>query len=149
MKTKLLALLLVVSPLVAKAGDVLAANVPAPVTGYVAQHFPKASAIEWDFEKDENVYEADFKIDGFEHELKISPAGALVYSEIDIVLSALPAAVSSYLKTHHANATLLGAKKVVKAGQLKYEVALVQDGFFGKKRHKNIYISEAGARVSK
>ncbi|MFR4416185.1 MAG: hypothetical protein ACLT8E_01585 [Akkermansia sp.] len=39
--------------------DIPASRVPAPVKEQVQKQYPNAGAIEWDFDNDEDVYEAD------------------------------------------------------------------------------------------
>ncbi|MFR1412713.1 MAG: hypothetical protein ACLSUW_10675 [Akkermansia sp.] len=52
--------------------DIPASNVPAPVKAQVQNQFPNAGVIEWDFDHDEDVYEAEFHINGLEYEMKLS-----------------------------------------------------------------------------
>ena len=51
--------------------DIPASNVPAPVKAQVQNQFPNAGVIEWDFDHDEDVYEAEFRINGLEYDLSL------------------------------------------------------------------------------
>ncbi|EIQ00053.1 Protein of unknown function (DUF2874) [Opitutaceae bacterium TAV1] len=131
-----------------RAGDLAEAQVPAVIVNHVKQQYPKAGPIKWDFEKDDGVYEAEFRIDGFEHDLEFTPAGERVYSKIEIPVSSLPAAVTAYVTTHHPKAKILGAKHIVKGDRQMYDVG-ISEGPFWKKKHKNLYLDEQGVVVSK
>ena len=51
--------------------DIPASNVPAPVKAQVQNQFPNAGVIEWDFDHDEDVYEAEFRINGLEYDKEL------------------------------------------------------------------------------
>lgn len=57
--------------------DIPASNVPAPVKAQVQNQFPNAGVIEWDFDHDEDVYEAEFRINGLEYDMKLSADGTV------------------------------------------------------------------------
>lgn len=131
-----------------RAGDLAEAQVPSVIVSQVKQQYPKAGPIKWDFEKDDGVYEAEFKIAGFEHDLEFTPAGELVYSKIEIPASSLPAAVTAYVNTHYPKAKILGAKHIVKQGRTLYDVGIAE-GSFWKKKHSNLHLDETGALTGK
>lgn len=57
--------------------DIPASRVPAPVKEQVQKQYPNAGAIEWDFDNDEDVYEAEFHLNGLEYEVKLYPDGTV------------------------------------------------------------------------
>ena len=71
--------------------DIPASRVPAPVKEQVQKQYPNAGAIEWDFDNDEDVYEAEFHLNGLEYEVKLYPDGTVSLVKADISLQHLPA----------------------------------------------------------
>lgn len=70
-------------------------EVPAKVKDAFNAKYPNTKVIDWDWEEDKNMYEAEFKMDGREWEAYFAPDGAWEYTKTDITKSKLPAAVSS------------------------------------------------------
>ena len=64
--------------------DIPASRVPAPVKEQVQKQYPNAGAIEWDFDNDEDVYEAEFHLNGLEYEVKLYPDGTVSLVKADI-----------------------------------------------------------------
>ena len=75
--------------------DIPASRVPAPVKEQVQKQYPNAGAIEWDFDNDEDVYEAEFHLNGLEYEVKLYPDGTVSLVKADISLQHLPAPVTA------------------------------------------------------
>lgn len=130
------------------AGDIKDSSVPAKVKMYVTNHFPKASGIEWDFKKDDNLYEAEFRIDGLEYKLKITPEGLLHASKEDVKIELLPKAAVDYIRKEYAGYKILGANKKVKSGKTVYDVGVKGKNSLGHTRHYNLYFDENGKFIS-
>lgn len=63
--------------------DIPASRVPAPVKEQVQKQYPNAGAIEWDFDNDEDVYEAEFHLNGLEYDVKLYPDGTVCLIKAD------------------------------------------------------------------
>ena len=91
--------------------DIPASRVPAPVKEQVQKQYPNAGAIEWDFDNDEDVYEAEFHLNGLEYDVKLYPDGTVCLIKADMRLQDLPAPV-----------TARRARQITARGALKYRV---------------------------
>lgn len=102
--------------------DIPAADVPATVKTQVQNQFPNASVIDWDFDDDEDVYEAEFRINGLEYEMKLSPDGTVFLIKADIPLQSLPAPVQTAIAKDFPGYALRRAKQITVRGTMKYRV---------------------------
>ena len=101
---------------------VLMAVVPAPVKEQVQKQYPNAGAIEWDFDNDEDVYEAEFHLNGLEYEVKLYPDGTVSLVKADISLQHLPAPVTAAIARDFPGYALRRARQITARGVLKYRV---------------------------
>ena len=92
--------------------DIPASRVPAPVKEQVQKQYPNAGAIEWDFDNDEDVYEAEFHLNGLEYEVKLYPDGTV----------SLPAPVTAAIARDFPGYALRRARQITARGVLKYRV---------------------------
>lgn len=102
--------------------DIPASNVPAPVKAQVQNQFPNAGVIEWDFDHDEDVYEAEFHINGLEYEMKLSADGTVFLIKADVPLQSLPAPVTAAVAKDFPGYALRSAKQITVRGTVKYRV---------------------------
>lgn len=131
------------------AGDKIPASaVPSKISTYVKTNYPKASAISWEFEEDENLYEAEFKITGLEYKLKITPEGVLLYSKEDIRISDIPPAVKKAALRQYQNYKIIGANKLFQKGKFIYDIALKGENASGFTRHRHVRFDVNGKVVS-
>ena len=108
------------------------------------QAYPEVKKIKWDFEEDENVYEAEFEINDLEYKLEITPEGKIVYSKEDLTIESIPDVIKEYLKKNYEGYKIMGANKITKKGIVKYDVGIVGKNSYGHKRHHNIYFDAKG-----
>lgn len=134
-------LLLILFSVSVQAGNIKESSVPAPVKNYVKTNYQDANHIKWDYEDDDNFYEAEFKINGLEYELEISPEGKLLYCKQEIPIESIPASIKNNLNKNYPGYNILGAKKITKGNSIKYDVGIVGKNSFGNTRHKNIYFN--------
>ena len=106
--------------------DIPADKVPSVVLNTVQAKFGNAAKIEW--EKKNNLYEAEFKMDSIDYSVYIDPAGKLVMHKQDIKENELPAAVSTIISTEYKAYKIDDAEKVVKDGNTYYQVELEGKG---------------------
>lgn len=102
--------------------DIPASSVPAPLREQVQKQYPDAKGIEWDFDHDEDVYEAEFRINGLEYELKFVPDGTLRFSKVEIPLQSLPAAVTAAIARDFPGYVPRRAKQITVGRAMKYRV---------------------------
>ena len=124
----------------AMASDLQPSQVPAQVRAVLEKMYPQAANVEWDYDKDEVHYEADFKNAGGEVEIKVSPQGKLLYLKEDKAAGDIPEAVRTAVLTQHPQARILGANRILRDGQEWWDVGLKLDSG----RHLNVYSSPDG-----
>lgn len=131
------------------AGNIKESAVPAKMKAYLTAHYPDATGTEWDFDDDDNVYEAEFKIKGLEYKLEITPEGVLHASKEDLAVSALPESINAYIRQNYPDYRILGANKKMKGGKVTYDVGIKGKNSYGQTRHHNIYFNEKGEVIKK
>lgn len=131
------------------AGSIKETAVPAKVKNYVMSHYPKAQSIDWDFEDDDNLYEAKFKIDKLKYKLQITPDGRLHTSKEDVLISTLPKLIPQYIREHYAGYKILGANKKVFGNKITYDVGIKGKNAQGNTRHYNVYFDSKGNKISR
>lgn len=97
-----------------------ASKVPDAVKKSLTKNFPGITAVKWD--KEGNDYEASFKKEGNDMSALFMTDGMLMETETDIAVTALPAAVTEYVKSHYKGKAIKEAAIIVKAnGEKNYE----------------------------
>ena len=138
-KTIILSMLLAVSTALpaARAGDLPASAVPAPVREAFAAAFPQATALEWDWDEDDHAYEVDAREGKREIEAAYTEAGRLIRSKVDVDAAAIPEAIKSRALERHPGAEILGANKKTSERGVVWDVGLRVKG-----RYRNVDIPE-------
>ncbi len=131
------------------AKDLKEEQVPEPVKKYVTKHYPKADDVEWEFDDDDNLYEAEFKINHLKVKLKLTPAGALHTSKEDMEAGNLSNTIVVYIQKNHPGYQILGANKYVQNNVTVYDVGIKGKNSFGQTRHENLYFNEQGQSIKK
>ena len=106
--------------------DIPNSKVPSVVLNAVQAKYGSANKIEW--EKKNNLYEAEFKMDSVEYAVYIDSTGKLVMHKMDIKENELPAAVSSIIGSEYNGYKIDDAEKIEKEGIAFYEVELEGKG---------------------
>ena len=106
--------------------DIPADKVPSVVLNTVQTKFGTASKIEW--EKKNNLYEAEFKKDSIEYAVYIDSAGKLVMHKLDINENELPTGVSAIIGAQYVGYKIDDAEKIEKDGVTYYQVELEGKG---------------------
>ncbi len=126
------------------AGEIRESQIPEAVKAYVLKNYPEASNIKWDFDKDDLIYEADFKIKTMEYELEITPSGKLHASKEDISVSVLPRKVTEYIQANYPDYIILGANKNREHTAVTFDVGIKGKNKQGHIRHYNLVFNEKG-----
>jgi len=106
--------------------DIPNSKVPSVVLNTVQAKFGSANKIEW--EKKNNLFEAEFKMDSIEYVVYVDPAGKLVMYKMDIKENELPTAVSLAISTEYIGYKIDDAEKIEKDGVTCYQVELEGKG---------------------
>lgn len=128
--------------------DVPASSVPGPVKEQVQKQYPDARGIEWDFDHDEDVYEAEFRINGLEYEVKLYADGTICFSKAEIPLQNLPAAVTTAISRDFPGYAPRRAKQLTVRGAVKYRVYCRSESA-GTVRKLELYYAPDGKFLSK
>lgn len=126
------------------AGNIKESSVPAVVKSYVMKSYPRVSPVEWNYEEKGNYYNAEFKIDGANYSLDISPEGTLINSTNEIAAEQLPAAASAYIARQFPGFQVKEARKLVRRGSTYYEADI-----HGQNSSQMLTFSESGKLLDK
>ncbi len=126
------------------AGNIKESSVPAVVKSYVLKSYPRVSPVEWNYEEKGNYYNAEFKIDGANYSLDISPEGTLINSTNEIAAVQLPAAANAYIAKHFPGFQVKEARKLVRRGSTYYEADI-----HGQNSNQMLTFSESGKLLDK
>ncbi len=100
-----------------------AVEVPAVVSNAFSTRFASAEVINW--EKEDDNFEVNFKMDGVASSAEIDASGNILVVESEVELTALPEAVTAYLSANYSGITPSGAEKAVETnGNTLFEVQL-------------------------
>ncbi len=115
-------------------------TVPETVLKTFQKDFPQAKDVEWGKEEDE--FEAEFKINGVETSANYDQSGNRTELEVDIKNSELPASAMNYIKEKYSGYQIKESARVtdnknvmtfevqVKSGKEKKELVFDKDGKF-------------------
>lgn len=131
------------------ADDIKESQVPAAVKNYIKANHPKAAAVDWEFDKGDATYEAEFEVEGLEYDLVLSPGGELLYGEMDVLLVDVPALIKEYISANYPDYTVNKAQIIQNGNSTKYEVAMSKAGVNGRTKYKTIYFDQNGNVIKK
>jgi hypothetical protein len=113
-------------PLAACSQGLAARDTPALVKNTLKARFPYAREVEW--EKKQDLFEAEFIQGQQEHEVWIDATGTILLIRQDIAAAELPAAVARTLERKYGTYTVEEPARIEKNGRLYYQVDL-EKGF--------------------
>ena len=107
--------------------DIPESSVPAAAVSSIKGAYPNAGFIEWDSEMHglKKIYEAEFKINGFQFDVKIAPDGKIVRIKEEMAVSSLPEAVRSSVLKRYPGCRIKEAKKITEGELVRYKVEVV------------------------
>ncbi|MBF0574801.1 PepSY-like domain-containing protein [Dysgonomonas sp. GY617] len=149
MRKVFILLMMAVASFSIQAKDILPENVPAKVKSYVSKHYSKVNNIEWDDKSKKGYYEAEFRYQGREVELKIADNGTLIASKEDILIKDIPSFATDYIKKNYKDAQILGANKKYENGSTTYSVGVKFVNDRGHDRHRNIVFDSKGNLIKR
>lgn len=130
MKKTLLLFVAMSFALISCGQNITAADVPSLVLNAFKTSFSSAVDIEWEKKKD--YYEADFEVGTADHEVQITSAGKILIHKQRISTLDLPKAITDKITAKFKDFKLDEADKLEKDGKIYYQVEL--DKRFTEKR---------------
>lgn len=149
MKKILILVMMALATFSTQAKDILPENVPAKVRAYVSKHYSEVNNIEWEDKTKKGYYEAEFRYEGREVELKIAENGTLIASKEDILIKDIPSFATEYIKKNYKDAQIIGANKKYENGSTTYSVGVKFRNDKGRDRHRNIVFDSKGNVIKK
>ena len=116
-------------------------KIPSVVQNALKAKFASASHIEWEWEKKDRLFEAEFYLDNKEYTALIDSTGQLIMHKIDIQVSELPDAVISTVRQSYSDYKIDDAEKLEKEGITYYVVGLERKG----EKDKRLVFSKNGS----
>lgn len=104
--------------------SVAESTVPIPAVTSVKAAYPAAGTIEWDYDGDRNLYEAEFHLDRCEYEVIVNAEGKIVLVKAQIPVSALPPAAAAAVRQRCPEGRIEQVKKITRNDSARYKVEL-------------------------
>jgi len=117
--------------------DIPQSQVPSVVLNAVTSAYPSATNIDWEKQKD--IYEAEFDIDTKDYTVLLSSTGNVLKTKYDVAETELPAAIKNLISSNYKNYILDDVDVVEQNGRKYYQVELD-----GKLTDKKLVLDEAG-----
>ncbi len=108
--------------------DLAESSVPIPVVANVKTAYPAARLIEWDYDGDRGVYEAEFRIERLQYELVLTAEGKIVMVKAEVPVATLPPDVAAAAHRRCPAGTIEKAKKITRDDSVRYKVEVEQPG---------------------
>ncbi len=121
--------------------DVPQSEVPSVVVNAVSTAHPSATNIDW--EKEKEVYEAEFDIDTKEYTVQVSNTGQVIQTKYDVVATELPQTITSVISGTYNNYKIDDVEMVEKDGRKYYQVELEAT-----LKSKQLVFDEAGKELT-
>ena len=102
--------------------NINAKYIPALVINALQVKFPDANKVEW--EKINNLYEADYEIASAEYSALIDASGKMVMYKQEIPETELPVTLSGALRQNFSGYTLEETERIYKNGEVFYQIEL-------------------------
>lgn len=113
-------------------------NVPKSIKDTFSKLYPKATEVKWD--KENQGYEANFKLNGKDMSIILDKDGKVMETETAIEIFQLPKGVEKYVMDNYKGFKIISAAKIVKSnGEELYE-AKISKG----KEKKDLYFDKNG-----
>lgn len=123
--------------------DISPTQVPEEVMTAFQRMFPETRFAEWEKDKKNNLYKADFYSENREKEVCFSADGQWIYTQTDLFEQELPEAVLEYVKTNHPDRYIDDADYFETPAMNYYQLEL------DKAKERDIYIklTESGELI--
>ncbi len=143
MKNHLMLVAALAAPALTQAQTLKLAQVPAAAQATFKTKFPTVKTNTW--EKEGDKFEAGFKLNGKTMSAVITPAGELLETETDMLLSQLPPPVRAKLASAYKTYKVNEAATIVRAdGRTVYEAEVAKGG-----QHQDVLFNADGTLAKK
>ena len=115
-------------------------KVPSVVKNAVQAKHPAATNVDW--EKHNDLYEAEFAVDSQEVTMRVDAAGKIIMQKQDVTPNELPAPVFAVISGQYKAYVLDDAEKIEKNGTIYYQVELD-----GTRKKDVLLVLDANGRV--
>lgn len=113
-------------------------NVPKSAKDTFSKLYPKATEVKWD--KENQDYEASFKLNGKDMSVIFDKDGKVLETETAIEISQLPKGIDKYVMDYYKGYKITGAAKIVKAnGEELFEAEITKG-----KEKKDLFFDKNG-----
>lgn len=102
--------------------DLAESAVPIPVVTNLKAAYPQAQYIEWDYDGDRGIYEAEFRIGRLEHELVLTAEGTIVLAKAEIPVAELPPDAAAAVRQRYQGGVIEKVKKITRDNSVRYKV---------------------------
>lgn len=113
-------------------------NIPKAAKDSFSKLYPKATEVKWD--KENQDYEASFKLDGKDMSVIFDKYGKVLETETTIEISQLPKGIEKYVMDNYKGYKITGAAKIVKANSEELFEAEITKG----KEKKDLFFDKNG-----
>ncbi len=113
-------------------------NIPKTVKESFSKLYPKAIEVKWD--KENQDYEASFKLNGKDMSVILDKDGKVIETETAIEISQLPKGVEKYVMDYYKGFKITGAAKIIKSNGEELFEAEVTKG----KEKKDLFFDKNG-----
>ncbi len=117
--------------------DVPQSEVPSVVLNAISTAHPTATDVEWEKQKD--LYEAEFDLDTKEYTMQVNSTGQIVQTKYDVAETELPQTIKSNISAKYNNLRIDDVELVEKDGRKYYQVEME-----GRLKSKKLVLDEAG-----
>lgn len=113
-------------------------KVPQGIIEKFEANYPEVENVEW--EKEDGFYEAEWKEEGSEKEVKFAFDGSIIETTEEMAVEAIPRNIMDYLETQHPGKEIKEAEKLFNSEGIQIEIELEDE----KGKETNILFTEAG-----
>ncbi len=120
--------ILAISAIVVPAfADIPESSVPVAVREGIKAGYSQVRKVEWDFSNRTNLYEAEFRINGYTFEVKLNTEGKIVRIKEEIETTLLPEVVRTAILKEYPQSRVKEAKKITQDATITYDVEVLTD----------------------
>ncbi|MGV3503543.1 MAG: PepSY-like domain-containing protein [Adhaeribacter sp.] len=116
--------------------DIPATKVPPVVKEALMAKFPQALDLEW--EKTKDLFEADFEIAQVDYSVLLDASGKIIMDKKDLSSTELPASITAAIARDFSGFTVEDAEKIEKSGETLFQVELKK----GKQEVKRVFAAD-------
>ncbi len=107
--------------------DMPESSVPANVVSSVKSTYAEAGSIEWEFKRSRQIYEAEFRVKGYDYKVHLTQDGKIVYVCRDIDVSAVPEVVKNAALKEVPQGRIREAEEITEGNAVRYKVEIADN----------------------